>query len=196
MKRTLITLFVLGCISIGIFADNAAWSGSSLESAGTPVQNVSLDLQDMESYAIGFSTNGAPVSDETSVQTTILEPSAEDSTIADNADSNLFIWWDITTTKRIEVKLSKTNLMNDDTPPVEIAWSVTGVGTTEEGTVDAISIGTNSAEQPFITLAASEDGTLQHISGNQKLTLTTVPLDGKKVDSYAATLTLTISNPA
>ena len=195
MKRILIILFVLVAISIGIFADGASWSGPSLEGAGTPIQNVSLNLQNMESYAIGFSTNDTGFSE--SVQTTILMPSADDSTIANNAGSDLFILWDITTTKKIEVKLSKTDLMNDDTPtPAEIAWSVAGVGTTGEGTVAAINIGTNSAEQPFITLAASKDGTLQHISGNQKLTLTTESLDGKKVDSYAATLTLTISNPA
>ena len=200
MKKLLIAILAITVIGTGaLAADSAAWSGESLDgTTGTPMQKVSLSLDSMESFSIGFSSDGNPVNDGTEVSTTVLAPSATDSTIADNSakGSELYVWWDITTAGNVKVSISKSGDLKagDEEDAPTIKWSVTGADAVYSSPVSKIEIGTEGTSDDLISLSASENK-LQHTDGSQQLFLETESLTGKPTGTdYTASLTLAITN--
>ena len=198
MKRILIVFMILLVANSSVFADGyGAGSGQTVGDVGTPTQDVKLNLSSMESYAIGFSTDGNPVDKTTAIATTELKPSAKDSTIADNSaeTSALYVWWDITTTKYTKVTLSKSgNLSTNPDNGNSIKWSVTGADGSYSSPVNKIEIGLDRKEAVLIDSAVSDNTTLKHTAGKQQLMLETESLTGKPQAEYSASLILTITN--
>lgn len=200
MKRILVfALLIAMCISV--CAAVGSVSGPAIAGLGEPQQTVELNLAEMDSFAFGFSTSEAhTASKESSLAATKLALSSTNSAVADNAGSDLYVWWDITTDETFVVKLSMSGHLtytDDESIGHEIGWTVDGTGDTTEP-VSAIDLTSgNSESSSFITF--TRDNNMHNFSGKQKLAISTVTtedlaIDGKPAGLYTGTLTLAISS--
>lgn len=198
MKRILVfALLIAMCISV--CAAVGSVSGSEIGKLGKPQQTVELNLAELDSFAFGFSTSDAhTASEESSLAATKLALSSTNSAVADNARSDLYVWWDITTDETFVVKLSMSGHLTDESKAHKIGWTVKGTGDTTSP-VSAIDLtsGDSESTSPFITFTS--DKNMHNFSGEQKLAISTVTtedlaIDGKPAGLYTGTLTLAISS--
>ena len=197
MKRILVfALLIAMCISV--CAAVGSVSGSEIGKLGKPQQTVELNLAELDSFAFGFSTSDAhTASEESSLAATKLALSSTNSAVADNARSDLYVWWDITTDETFVVKLSMSGHLTDESKAHKIGWTVDGTGDTTDP-VSAIDLTSgNSESSSFITF--TKDNNMHNFSGEQKLAISTVTtedlaIDGKPAGLYTGTLTLAISS--
>lgn len=204
MKKKRFIVFTLILMMLSVL--NAATSGDKVGStSGTtiadlskPTQHVSFNLADAESFAIGFSKNSSHTpSESTQLAATELQLSASDKTKADNTKSELFVWWDITTSKAFTVTLEMSDkLTYNGTNKIE--WSVSGSdGSGITAPVDYISLSTSTStlSDAFI-INTVQDGqnVIRNFSGEQELNIETGSVEGKPVGLYEADLILTISS--
>ena len=198
MKRILVfALLIAMCISV--YAAVGSVSGSEIGKLGKPQQTVELNLAELDSFAFGFSTSDAHTANEdNSLTATKLALSSTNSAVADNAGSDLYVWWDITTDETFVVKLSMSGHLTDESKAHKIGWTVKGTGDTTSP-VSAIDLtsGDSESTSPFITFTS--DKKMHNFSGEQKLAISTVTtedlaIDGKPAGLYTGTLTLAISS--
>lgn len=202
MKK-IITLLCFVLMVIPVFAVNTPTADALDESA---TQTVTFTIgDDLYTYNVGFSTknDGNAV---TTMNNTVLALSADDKTVATNADSDLYIWWDILTASPFHVTLTiddaLTATSGDSSPTIN--YTVTGALTQTakpEGQDDATKIDlstktgdglTNTVD--FIDFEGSE-GVASSFKGYQKLTIATIAgeLQNKPEGTYDSTLTLTVA---
>lgn len=200
MKRILVfALLIAMCISV--CAAVGSVSGSEIGKLGKPQQTVELNLAELDSFAFGFSTSDAhTASEESSLAATKLALSSTNSAVADNAGSDLYVWWDITTDETFVVKLSMSGHLtytDDESIGHVIGWTVGGTSDTTSP-VSAIDLTSGDSESSsFITFTS--DKNMHNFSGEQKLAISTVTtedlaIDGKPAGLYTGTLTLAISS--
>lgn len=200
MKRILVfALLIAMCISV--CAAVGSVSGTAIADLEKPQQMVELNLAELDSFAFGFSTSEAhTASEESSLPATKLALSSTNSAVADNAGSDLYVWWDITTDETFVVKLSMSGHLtytDDESTDHEIGWTVGGTGDTTYP-VSAIDLTSgNSESSSFITF--TRDNNMHNFSGVQKLAISTVTtenlaINGKPTGLYTGTLTLAISS--
>lgn len=201
MKRILVfALLIAMCISV--CAAVGSVSGTAIAELRKPQQTVELNLAELDSFAFGFSTSEAhTASEESSLPATKLALSSTNSAVADNAGSDLYVWWDITTDETFVVKLSMSGHLtytDDESKDHEIGWTVKGTGdiTSPVSAIDLTSSDSESTS-PFITFTS--DNNMYNFSGDQKLAISTVTtedlaIDGKPAGLYTGTLTLAISS--
>ena len=201
MKRILVfALLIAMCISV--CAAVGSVSGSEIGKLEKPQQTVELNLAELDSFAFGFSTSDAhTASEESSLAATKLALSSTNSAVADNAGSDLYVWWDITTDETFVVKLSMSGHLtytDDESIGHVIGWTVGGTGDTTSP-VSAIDLTSGNSESSSFITFTSGDNNMHNFSGDQKLAISTVTtedlaIDGKPAGLYTGTLTLAISS--
>lgn len=201
MKKILIVLAVLILAGSMIFAATTgdsvgSTSGTSIAALKKPTQHVSLDLSTAESFALGFSTDSKHTASESAqLSETVLKLSETDRSKATNAESPLYVWWDITTSKGFTVTLEMTQALTSTSSSV--SWTVNGeAGSGISDPVSTIALDSaNTKSDEFInyTVAEGSPATIKHITGEQKLNISTGNLAGKPAESYSADLILSIT---
>ena len=195
MKKALLILLVLFSSMAFVMATTSASADETLSQTGTSAEmTVTLNLENAESFLIGFSKDGSRTVENDNDYSGTLELTVDGST-ANNNDKNLFVWWDITATKGYTVKLSATKLAIDGQTgdENEIDITVTGVEAANAG--DKVEIDTADSTLESTILNVAESQTIATKKGSQQLMITTEDLNGKTVSatSYTGTLTLKIA---
>lgn len=210
MKKVIVFTIVL-MMACSIFAASS-WSSTKPDtSTGTgvaPSQIVELVIdENIYSYNVGFSTDGIKAEEDIGKTTMKL---SDDKTVAEGA-SDLFVWWDIFTSKKFQVSIKTSGALTQINPtevgnPAKIDFTVdgeiqTGEKKPETGGADAIDItsvtsGTGAGDAEMVFLSSSDSTVAQNFKGSQKLTIKTVAdaLSNKPEDTYQATLTITVSS--
>lgn len=207
MKRIIVLSAVFLLVCSTVFAVSSVQGNSVSDLADKkPQQTVSLPLKSVASFEFGFSENsGVRHHSENTLDATSLALSAADKTIADNASSPLYIWWNITTSETFNAKLEMDGALTYDSANL-IDWTVTRdpedtAQLTGATNIDLSSVtGSGKLSCSFLS-HTNENNTLTNYSGEQKLYISTVgegdnTLIGKKTGDdviYKATLTLSIS---
>lgn len=195
MKKALLILLVLFSSMAFVMATTSASADETLNQTGTSAEmTVTLNLENAESFLIGFSKDGSRTVENDNDYSGTLELTVDGST-ANNNDKNLFVWWDITATKGYTVKLSATKLaiVGQTGDENEIDITVTGVEAANAG--DKVEIDTADSTLESTILNVAESQTIATKKGSQQLMITTEDLNGKTASatSYTGTLTLKIA---
>ena len=192
MKKALLILLVLFSSMAFVMAETSVSADETLDQTGKSAEMiVSLNLENAESFLIGFSKDGNRTDVGQNDYSGTLELTVDGST-ANNNDNNLYVWWDITATKGYSVDLSATKLMisGQSGEPNEIDIFVKGEQSDNSGDVVAIDTSTSIMSDNILTVEQSQ--TIATKKGSQKLSITTEDLNGKTVSSTPFTGTLTL----
>ena len=194
MRKLLLTLLILS-VSVAFIAAASSIDQTTITSgAGTDASiNVKLDLQNAESFKLGFSD-----SEEHDTADVYGDPDglklSIDGTFATNKKSGeekpLYIWWDITATQNYTVTLSVDGELKNGAGTADadkINWSVSGSGDETPVAIDTLN-STNSTT----VIDFNGASTLTSKTGEQELTIKTASLDGKTKGEFSAQLILNI----
>ena len=207
MKRIIVLSVVFLLVCSTVFAASSVQGNSVSDLADKkPQQTVSLPLKSVASFEFGFSDNaGVRHYSEDVLAATSLALSTTDKTIADNASSPLYIWWNITTSETFNAKLEMSGALTYDSTNF-IDWTVTRdpedtTRLTGATNIDLSSVTESGKLSCSFLSHTNENNTLTNYSGEQKLYISTVgegnnTLIGKETGEdviYEATLTLSIS---
>ena len=156
-----------------------------------------MNAYDLLVSSFGFATDPDKTTPSSETE---LGLSAGNSGIADNSESDLYVWWDITTDSKFNVAISLNGPLKDSSLN-EIDWTVS------RSSDDETSLGKGAQEINLDSvdglrnefLESETDGVMHTYSGMQKLYIATKAgeLEGKPAGAdnvYTATLTLTITD--
>lgn len=213
MKKglSILLVLVLGMSMLMATTNQGSWSSSDTDGidaeGNSATMTVSFDLSgsvddDNESVTIGFSASAVDSleADVTPTSTATLEN--QDGVGKLNEDR--YIFWQISSPSKLEVSLSWPAQMTGKIETNKLGWTITSsvpVSATTSSTAanvtngDVIEDSDNTAKGDNSNTAVVLDrrsGFNYGTVGSQQLIIETASLDSATIDSYSATLTLTV----
>lgn len=213
MKKglSILLVLVLGMSMLMATTNQGSWSSSDTDGIDTEgdsaTMTVSFDLSgsgddDNESVTIGFSASAVNSLEAEVTPTTTATLKNQDG--VGKLSEDRYIFWQISSPSKLQVSLSWPAQMTGETKTNKLGWTITSsepVSATTSSTDakvtngDVIADSDNEAEGDNSNTAVVLDrqsGFNYGTVGSQQLTIETASLDSAAIDSYSATLTLTV----
>lgn len=211
MKKglSILLVLVLGMSMLMATTNQGSWSSSDTEGidkeGDSATMTVSFDLSgsvddDNESVTIGFSASA--VNSLEAAVTPTSTATLENQDGVGKLSEDRYIFWQISSPSKLQVSLSWPAQMTGEIKTNKLGWTITSSkpATTSSTDVkvtngDVIADSHNKAEGDNSNTAVVLDrqsGFNYGTVGSQQLTIETASLDSAAIDSYSATLTLTV----